>query len=479
MSAPRRIARNAAVRMAGEVVAKLASLAFFVVMARELGAGGFGEFQFALALTGALIYLAGFGTDQLLAREVARDRSLAGRLLADAAAVKVLGGLLMLGVAAVLVNLTDTSSEGRAAVYIVGAGALLEVLSKSWHSIFQGYERLDLVSATLIVQRTVTAAVGIAVLVTGGGLVAASVVYAGGAAVAVVVSDLWLRRLGVRRAPVDASGWVPVMRAGVPIGVVSLLMIVLLRLDVTMLSFLSDAATVGVYAVAFRLVEATQFLGGAMAMAMLPWLARAGANVTRGFALGLKAVNALLLPIGLALVLFAGPIVELLYGSEFERSVVPLQILGLMTLLYGINAYASVSLVARYRPGAYGRLLVPVIALNVGLNLVLIPAEGASGAAAAALASGALLAALALWQARVVLGPADLVGAFAGPVLAGAAMAAVVLALPAPWAPELVLGFLVYAGVLGAFEWLARRDDALVYLSALPGSRFRAGRTTA
>jgi O-antigen/teichoic acid export membrane protein len=477
--APRRVVRNAAVRMAGEVVAKLASLAFFVVMARELGAGGFGEFQFALALSGALIYLAGFGTDQLLAREVARDRALAGRLLADAAAVKVLGGLLMLGAAALIVNLGDATPDGRAAVYIVGAGALLEVLSKSWHSIFQGYERLDLISATLIVQRTLTAAVGIAVLVSGGGLVAASVVYAAGAAVAVVVCELLLRRLGVRRAPVDASGWLPVMRAGVPIGVVSLLMIVLLRLDVTMLSFLSDAATVGVYAVAFRLVEATQFLGGAMAMAMLPWLARAGANLARGFSLGLKAVNALLLPIGLALVLFARPIVDLLYGSEFERSVVPLQILGLMTLLYGINAYASVSLVARYRPGAYGRLLVPVIALNVVLNLILIPAEGASGAAAAALASGTLLAALALWQARVVLGPADLVGAFAGPVLAGAAMAGVVLALPAPWVVELVLGALVYVPVLVAFEWLARRDDARIYLSALPGSRSRAGRTTA
>jgi O-antigen/teichoic acid export membrane protein len=479
MSAPRRVARNAAVRMAGEVVAKLASLAFFVVMARELGARGFGEFQFALALTGALIYLAGFGTDQLLAREVARERGLAGRLLADAAAVKVLGGLLMLGAAVLIVSFGDASAEGRAAVAIVGAGALLEVLSKSWHSIFLAYERLDLVAAALIVQRTVTAAVGIAVLLSGGGLIAASAVYAGGAAVGVLVCELLLRRLRLRRAPVNASGWLPLMRAGVPIGVVSLLMIVLLRLDVTMLSFLTDAATVGVYAVAFRLVEATQFMGGAMAMAMLPWLARAGANLTVGFALGLKAVNALLLPIGLALVLFAGPVIDLLYGDEFEPSVVPLQILGLMTLFYGINAYASVTLVARYRPLVYGRLLVPVIALNVVLNLILIPPEGASGAAAAALASGALLAALALWQARVVLGPADLFGAFAGPVLGGGAMAVVVLALSAPWVVELALGAVVYAAVLGTFEWLARREDALVYLSALPGSRFRADRTTA
>ena len=463
--------------MAGEVIAKLASLAFFVVMARELGARGFGEFQFALALTGALIYLAGFGTDQLLAREVARDRGLAGRMLADAAAVKVLGGLLMLGAAVLLVSFGDTSAEGRAAVAIVGAGALLEELSKSWHSIFLGYERLDLVSAALIVQRTVTAAVGIAVLLAGGGLVAASVVYAGGAAVGVLACELLLRRLGLRRAQVDASGWLPLIRAGVPIGVVSLLMIVLLRLDVTMLSFLTDAATVGVYAVAFRLVEATQFMGGAMAMAMLPWLARAGENLTRGFALGLLAVNALLLPIGLALALFAGPVIDLLYGDEFEPSVVPLQILGLMTLFYGINAYASVSLVARYRPLVYGRLLVPVIALNVMLNLILIPPKGERRRRGRARVGRTAGRAGAVAGARGA-GPADLLGAFAGPMLGGGAMAVVVLVLSAPWVAELALGAVVYATVLGVFELVARASAAPAS-SALPGSRSRAGRTTA
>ena len=174
MSAPRRVARNAAVRMGGEIVAKLASLAFFVVMARELGARGFGEFQFALALTGALIYLAGFGTDQLLAREVARDRGTRGpaagrrrrregaRRAADARG----------GGADRRRSATPRRGAGRPSTSSA-LGALLEVLSKSWHSIFQGYERLDLVSATLIVQRTLTAAVGIAVLLSGGGLVAA------------------------------------------------------------------------------------------------------------------------------------------------------------------------------------------------------------------------------------------------------------------------------------------------------------------
>lgn len=477
--APRVVARNAAVRIGGEMLAKVASLAFFVTMARQLGTEGFGEFQFALALTGALIYLAGFGTDQLLQREVARDRGRSGRLLADAAAVKILGGSVMLGVAAIVANLGNATAEGRAAVYVVGIGTLLEVLSKSWHAIFQGYERFELASATLIIQRTLTAAVGIAVLRAGGDVVAAAAVYAGGALVAVLVAELWLRRLGVRRAGVAPAGWVPMIRAGVPIGLIGLLITVLLRLDVTMLSFLTDAATVGVYAVAFRLVEATQFIGWTMATAMLPWLARTENGLTRGFGLGLKAVVSVLLPIGLTFVLFARELVDLFYGREFESSVLPLRILGMMTVCYGINAFASASLIARYRSGAYAKLVVPVIALNFTLNLILIPLYGADGAAVDALASGVLLAGLALWQARSVVGPTRYADALAGPLLAGAAMIAVALLLDLPWPVEVALAALAYGGTLCAYERLRHPEDARVYLSVLPASRFRAGRTTA
>src|SRR3712207_6855227 len=51
VAATRLVARNAAFRSGGEVVAKLASVAFYVAMARALGETGFGDFQFALALT--------------------------------------------------------------------------------------------------------------------------------------------------------------------------------------------------------------------------------------------------------------------------------------------------------------------------------------------------------------------------------------------------------------------------------------------
>ena len=71
----RSVAHNAVARAVGEIIAKLASVAFFVAVARELGEESFGDFMFALSFTTVLLLAAGFGTEELVAREVARDRS--------------------------------------------------------------------------------------------------------------------------------------------------------------------------------------------------------------------------------------------------------------------------------------------------------------------------------------------------------------------------------------------------------------------
>ena len=104
----------------------------------------------------------------------------------------------------------------------------------------------------------------------------------------------------------------------------------LLKVDVLLLSFLTNNAEVGLYAAAYRLVEGTQFVAWAFNAAMLPWLARTtGATLARGYMLGLKLLGALLLPVGRSLACFADAIVDLLYGDEFAGAATPLALLGL------------------------------------------------------------------------------------------------------------------------------------------------------
>jgi O-antigen/teichoic acid export membrane protein len=187
-----------------------------------------------------------------------------------------------------------------------------------------------------------------------------------------------------------------------------------------------------------------------------------------------------MLPVGVGLALFAEPVVETLYGTDYDGSVTPLRVLGVMTALWGVNATIVTILVSRDRPDVYTVPALVALVPNLVLSVLLIPPHGADGAATAAVASAALLVVL------VVPRPARLLGAVAwgrivvAPVVAGLAMAAAATLLSAvPW----VLAALASAGVYSAAFLVVERlfvpGDFAFYLSALPGSRSRAGRTTA
>jgi O-antigen/teichoic acid export membrane protein len=428
---------------------------------------------FALALTGTFALASGFGTDDLTAREVARDPRRAGSYLADVATIKVVSSLALIGIAAAVVNVLDYPSDARLAVYVVGAGVAIEVLAKTWFAVFQALGRLDLVASVLILQRVLTAGVGIAALEAGAGVVAVSFVYAGGALAGLAAAEAFMRGLRISRTRIHPSGWLQLVRAGLPIGVAGLLFSALLRLDVTLLSVIAGSAQVGLYAAAYRLVEGTQFVAWSFSAAMLPWLARSRSDaLARGLGLGLKVMAGVLVPVGASLAVFAGPVISVVYGDEFHESVRPLAVLGIVCAFYGVQSLASTTFVARGAPWEFGRLLVPTIIVNVGANLILIPRYGADGAAVVALSSSALLAALSVRFAARRVGRIRIVRTFGGPAVAAAALVLVGTTVPAPVVIRAALALAAYAVTLAVFELALFREDALLVLRASP-IRFR------
>jgi O-antigen/teichoic acid export membrane protein len=458
------------VRAGGEVIAKAASFVFFVSLAREVGTADFGAFMFALGLTGVLALVAGFGTDALVAREVDDETAAAGPLLADVGSMKALVAVCLLVVAVGVVGLGDFSHSTTVTVAIVGLGATIEVIAKSWDAVLLGHERLDLVSMTTIVQRMTTTLAWLAVVVVGPSLLAASLCFLGGALAGLAADEWAVRRVVGRRPRPDPTRWWKLAKAGVPFGIASVLFLLLLRLDVVLLSFLSGESQVGYYAAAYRLAESGQFIAWAIGAATLPWLVRrASDGVARGCEIALKASNLVLAPISAVLGLFAVPAVQLLYGDEFRPSVIPLQLIAATAACYGVQSVAATVLVARNQPWHFTRLVGLVAAGNVAANLVLIPRYGANGAAGVALASSAALAIASFLALRRRFGHVGIWRCSSG-ALAGIAAMAAVRACPWPDGAELVLGVVAYVATVGVVEWVAFPDDVRFFRRSLPSA---------
>jgi O-antigen/teichoic acid export membrane protein len=247
-----------------------------------------------------------------------------------------------------------------------------------------------------------------------------------------------------------------------------------LKVDAVLLGLLTggaDNSEVGVYGAAFRLVEATMFLTWSFGAAMLPWFARVAetrSEVTaRAYERGLKVMTAVLLPIGLVFVLLADPLIGVIYGEPFDGAVLPLQLLGVMVILYGVNDLAATVLIALDRPSDFTRIVGVVAAENIIMNLILIPPYGADGAAFNAALSAALLAIASVPKVSSVVGPIRLGRAFAGPLAGGAVLAATVLTTELPLGPALLLGGGAYLVVLALFERIAFPEDVRVFMQLM------------
>lgn len=430
-----RVARNTAFSAAGDLVTKLASLAFFVVLARELGSDAFGHYTFALSITVLLTSLAGFGTDSLLTREVARKPEAIHDLYWTSIVLKVVlgAGLTAIGVGVSVINGYHT--DVHVTVALLGAGCILEGLSKTVAATFLAHDDTRPSAAGLIVQRFFTAFAGIAAVVAGAGLVPVATIYVVGALLGYAYVRRALARRGIApRRQVSLRHARSVTREAAPFGFKLVFSTAIFRIDATLLALMKESQIVGYYGAAYRVLESTLFVPYAFEAAIYPTMSRLSRDSTPSigsvFATGLKAMLVLMMPVGLVFLLYGGEFLELLYGSEYAAAEHAMMWLGGAAALYGVSFIAGSLISAQGRIRTLAWATFWILLLNIGLNLVVIPRWSLTGAAAVTTITEAVQMVALLVIGLRITGRIDARRVLAGPLAGAAALVAVALLLP-------------------------------------------------
>ena len=97
MSRMAKAAKNSGLIFVGRGVERLVRIAVVVVLARMLGARGFGVYSFAFAFAEVFAIFTDAGIHTVLVREIAKDRDSAPRLLGSALVLKAAMAILAFG----------------------------------------------------------------------------------------------------------------------------------------------------------------------------------------------------------------------------------------------------------------------------------------------------------------------------------------------------------------------------------------------
>jgi len=469
-----RAARNTLVRAGSEVLGRLASLILFGTLGHEVGAEGLGAFVFALAYLQLLTLIVELGYDRFLVRHLAREPDALGRTLFDVVALKLGVGIPLFAVAAAALSLTGASQTTQHTTWLLAAGVLSDSLARTMVSVFSARERLTPVSAGLLVQRVLAAALGLAVLAGGAGVATVALTYSIGSLVGLAVPVIALARTGdLRPVSVRPARWRPILRRSLPFAQQDVLSVTLARADTVLLSILASAGVVGVYGAAYRLFESTFFVSASVLTAfnaMFTYLTTTSdPPVGSAYARALKVALVALVPAAVVFAVVPEQIVTLIYGDDLAGAAGPLRLLGPTTLVVAAVGISSSLIVSRRSPRVMVLLTAAGVAINIVANLVLIPARGADGAAAAMLLTELAFGGAVIALAGRTVGGVRWVPLLAGPVAAGAAMAAVTGLLAAPLGVVLVAGVAAYGLVLVLVERWSAPEDLRFVMSLLPG----------
>lgn len=380
----------------------LASAALTAVLARTLGAGGYGQYAFYIALIGMAWPLANLGSSQTLTREIAQrpDDARYRRQILRALALLNLAGTLLTG-GAVLAWLLWAE---RSPAAVLSAGLVVGAIAGEQAILFAkgvllGLRRADLVSLPAAIGQVLAAALAILSAWLGLGIPGVLAAICATNLLTAAVTLRFALGPGLERAadtPAPAPAQpapdhelhIPaLLRFSLSSTLYVALAFVLYRADLLLLRHLAGDVQAGLYAAAVQWAEFVWFVPLAVQEVVLQAAARLWQEGRPG-ALAellerLMRYVALIAGLMLAMVVaLAEPLVTLYFGPEFGPASLAMRILAPGVLSFSLARVMVPAIQARSTRAMVAVISATVVG-NLALNALLIPRWGAVGAALA------------------------------------------------------------------------------------------------
>ncbi|GGD30924.1 flippase [Croceicoccus pelagius] len=375
-----------------QVLRILAGLLFVAVAARYLGPARFGTMTYALTIASLASQVVRYGQDNLVIKDIVRNRSEAASTVATAFLIRL--ALWVLACGAMIAFLHFVPPPGPLGPLAV-AGMCVLVLAVPFESQFAAARAFDLfrnVSIGRSIVVVLAALVAVAFVLLSMDVDAFVMLRGFETLVYGLVSLAVFISVGKERGTVRLTGgrFVRMVRLGFPIMLSQLAVLAYLTIDQVMLGLMAGSHELGLYGVAVKIAMLGAFLPRLLQSVTYPTLVeREGEGAALMGALSRYfdyfAATGWLVAIGTAIgaTLFLVP----LFGASYEEALPVCLVLLLAQPLFALTtAYKScLSASSRFWPMTV--ISGAAAATNVVLNLVLIPRFGGMGAAVATIAA--------------------------------------------------------------------------------------------
>jgi len=381
-----KIGFNTFIQIFGKAISIILGFISVGLLTRYLGQEGFGNFTLVFVYLSFFGTLANFGLQLTMVRDLAKKDKLPEEIYGTFFWLKIFLVVFATILAIILLVFFPYSRFLKIGIVIASIGVAIGILNNYGTVIFQANLRLDLVTLADVLTKVITILfIVLFVFLKRGFYSILNTILIGNLAGAVLIIFL-LKKFIPFNLKFSFNLAKKIIKKSIPIGFTSLFALAYFKVDTLLLSVIRGTAEVGIYSLAYKVIENLLVLWGFYMATLYPLLSSLLSKRKTQEAWGLwrkslliaLASSVIIIIIGFA---FAPFVIRVLGGKEFEASVIVLRILLFSLPLFFVNNLFYHSFLLKEK------IKFPLIAIgssaiiNLILNLIFIPRFGYIAAA--------------------------------------------------------------------------------------------------
>jgi O-antigen/teichoic acid export membrane protein len=392
----RKIAYNVILNSFLKVFSTVAlSLLSIRLMTGYLGQEGFGKYATILAFFAFFTAVADLGLGSVTAREISREGADEENILGNVVALRLVSSLCLFFLSPLVIFFFDYSRDVEIGIFIAALATIFSTLSFVLNGVFQKNLAMDKVAMVEFLGKLLQ--VGLIVLIVRedwGFLPIAGTLLASLSFNALTAFFL-SRRYTSFRLHFNFAFWKRFLHNSLPMGITAIITFAYFKMDTILLSLLQSNAHVGIYNVAYKIMENLIFFPAMLAGLILPLLSRFIFTKRERFEeianKTFKVFCLIITPLIVGTWFLAKDIVAIVSGDGFQESATVLRVLIFALGWIFFGNYFNMLLVVGNAQKKLMQTLIFAAVFNIVLNLFLIPRYSYMGAASTSLLTEALV----------------------------------------------------------------------------------------
>jgi O-antigen/teichoic acid export membrane protein len=361
---------------------------------RYLGSEKYGLLSFAIAFSSITIFLADIGIASVIVRDVARDKERTQKYFGNSIFLKIILAVITLLCTAVIGYALGYPSSTMEIVLII----ILSLIAVSFYgiisSIISAYEIMEYISLGSIIFNLAMLIFALLAIHFGVDVYGFSYVYL----ISSIISLGYYAFIALKKIPrpkwdIDLALWKYMIKEAIPFGLSSVFIRIYYYIDTVMISLMisNSNEAMGWYNAAYRMVLVLSFIPvtflGAIYPIMSNYYVTSDKNLGFIFERSFKYLMALAIPIGVGTIILGDQLIFLVYGPEFAASAIALKILVWSEVLIFLNSVFGNLFNSINRQAIVAKQTMLAAALNIIINIIVIPEYSYVGASVATVAT--------------------------------------------------------------------------------------------